>query len=49
MICTTELVARTVIVFDVLLATIAGCTAMPGSRMIVLRICVSSVASACDT
>ena len=35
-ICTTELVPRTVIVLAVLLATIAGCTAMPGRRMIVL-------------
>ena len=49
MIWTTELVPRTVIVLAVLLATIAGCTAMPGRRMIVLRICVSSVASAFET
>ncbi len=47
-ICTTFAAARTVIVFAVLLGTIAGCTLMPGSRMIVLSICVSSVASACE-
>ena len=45
---TTEVVPRTVIVLAVLLPAIAGCTAMPGSRMIVLRICCTSVESACD-
>ena len=47
-ICTTELVPRTVSVLVVRFGAIAGCTAMPGRRMIVLRICDISVASACD-
>ncbi len=45
---TTALVARTVMVLAVLLAMIAGCTEIPGSRMIVLSVCEASVASACD-
>src|SRR5262245_21419237 len=49
MICTTDVVARTVIEFAVLCAMIASRVAMPGSRMIDPSVCTSSVASACDT
>src|SRR6185295_2559830 len=47
-ICTTAAVARTVNVFVVLLTAIAGCTAMPGRRMMTLRSCEISVGSAFD-
>src|SRR2546428_5488360 len=45
---TTGAVPRTVMELDVLLPAMAGCTAIPGRRMMVLRICVISVASALD-
>ena len=48
MIEATAVVARMVIVLFVLLGAIIGCTAIAGTRMIVLIICESSVASACE-
>ena len=45
---TTELVPRTVTVLVVRFTAMAGCTAMPGRRMIVLRSCDISVGSACE-
>jgi len=48
-ICTTELVARTLIVLFVLLTAICGCTAMPGIRTSWLSVWDSSVGSAFET
>ena len=48
MIAATAVVARIVIVLVVLFGAIIGCTAIAGTRMIVLIICASSVASACE-
>ena len=48
-IAATAVVARMVIVLFVLFGAIIGCTAIAGTRMIVLIICESSVASECDT
>jgi len=44
----TGAVARTVIVFDVLFGSMTGCAVICGMRMIVLSVCATSVASACD-
>jgi hypothetical protein len=48
MIDATLAVARTVIVLAVLFGAIIGCTAIDGTRMMVLISCASSVASACE-
>ena len=48
MMAITFVVARTVSVFDVLLATTIGCTWPPPTRMTVLMVWASSVASACE-
>ena len=49
MIATMFAVALTVMVLLVLFATICGATASEGIRMTPLRICATSVASACET
>ena len=44
----TDVVARIVMVLAVLFAMIVGVTGICGTRMTVLMVCATSVASACD-